>query len=141
MILRSLVTGCGACLPARVVTNDELAKRVATSDEWIRQRTGIRERRVAADGQLTSDLGIGASKAALERAGMEPNDLDLVICATSTPDDTFPSTATRIQEGLGITRGAAFDIQAVCSGFVYALSVADNFLRCGQAKRKRRAAR
>jgi 3-oxoacyl-[acyl-carrier-protein] synthase-3 len=134
MILRSLVTGCGAYLPARVVTNDEIAARVATSDEWIRQRTGIRERRVAADGELTSDLGVSAAQAALAQAGMAPNDLDLVICATSTPDDTFPSTATRIQARLGITRGAAFDIQAVCSGFIFALAVADNFLRCGQAK-------
>jgi 3-oxoacyl-[acyl-carrier-protein] synthase-3 len=134
MILRSQVTGCGAYLPARVVTNDEIAARVATSDEWIRQRTGIRERRVAADGELTSDLGVNAAQAALAQAGMAPNDLDLVICATSTPDDTFPSTATRIQARLGITRGAAFDIQAVCSGFIFALAVADNFLRCGQAK-------
>ena len=134
MILRSQVMGCGAYLPARVVTNDEIAARVSTSDEWIRQRTGIRERRVAADGELTSDLGIHAAQAALAQAGMAPNDLDLVICATSTPDDTFPSTATRIQARLGITRGAAFDIQAVCSGFIFALSVADNFLRCGQAK-------
>jgi 3-oxoacyl-[acyl-carrier-protein] synthase-3 len=134
MILRSQVRGCGAYLPARVVTNDEIAARVSTSDEWIRQRTGIRERRVAADGELTSDLGVHAAQAALAQAGMAPNDLDLVICATSTPDDTFPSTATRIQARLGITRGAAFDIQAVCSGFIFALSVADNFLRCGQAK-------
>jgi 3-oxoacyl-[acyl-carrier-protein] synthase-3 len=118
-----------------VVTNDEIAARVATSDEWIRQRTGIRERRVAADGELTSDLGVKAAQAALDQAGLAPNDLDLVICATSTPDDTFPSTATRIQARLGITRGAAFDIQAVCSGFIFALAVADNFLRCGQAKK------
>ena len=134
MIIRSLMAGCGAYLPARVVTNDELARRVNTSDAWIHQRTGIRERRIAADGELTSDLGLRAAEAALADAGIEANDLDLVICATSTPDDTFPATATRIQARLGMTRGAAFDLQAVCSGFVYGLAVADNFLRCGQAK-------
>ena len=134
MIIRSLMAGCGAYLPARVVTNDELARRVNTSDAWIHQRTGIRERRIAADGELTSDLGLRAAEAALADAGIEANDLDLVICATSTPDDTFPATATRIQARLGMTRGAAFDVQAVCSGFVYGLAVADNFLRCGQAK-------
>jgi len=133
MPFRAQVLGCGAYLPARVVTNQEISQRVETSDEWIRQRTGIRERRLAADGELTSDLGVKAGEAALERAGLAANDLDLIICATSTPDETFPATATRIQSTLGMTRGAAFDVQAVCSGFVYGLSVADSFIRCGQA--------
>jgi 3-oxoacyl-[acyl-carrier-protein] synthase-3 len=133
MPLRAQVLGCGAYLPARVVTNQEISQRVETSDEWIRQRTGIRERRLAADGELTSDLGVKAGEAALARAGLAANDLDLIICATSTPDETFPATATRIQSALGMTRGAAFDVQAVCSGFVYGLSVADSFIRCGQA--------
>mgnify|MGYP002624799085 FL=1 len=131
---RSLVTGCGAYLPAQVVTNDELAKRVDTTDEWIRQRTGIRQRYVAAEGELTSDLGTAAAREAMAQAGISPSEIDLIVCATSTPDETFPATATRIQHRLGITRGAAFDVQAVCSGFVYGLSVADNFLRVGQAK-------
>jgi len=133
MALRAQVLGCGACLPARVVTNQEISQRVETSDEWIRQRTGIRERRLAADGELTSDLGLKAAEAALEVSGLAANDLDLIICATSTPDETFPATATRIQSRLGMTRGAAFDVQAVCSGFVYGLSVADSFIRAGQA--------
>jgi 3-oxoacyl-[acyl-carrier-protein] synthase-3 len=115
------------------MSNQEIAKLVETSDEWIRQRTGIRQRHLAADGELTSDLGLKAAEAALERAGLEPDDLDLIICATSTPDETFPATATRIQAALGMTRGAAFDVQAVCSGFVYGLSVADSFIRSGQA--------
>ncbi len=131
---RSLITGCGSYLPARVVTNAELAKTVDTSDEWIQQRTGIRERRFAANGELTSAMGTQAARAALDMAKMRPEDVDLIVCATATPDETFPSTATRIQAELGIDRGAAFDIQAVCAGFVYALSVADNFLRLGQAK-------
>ena len=133
MALRSRVLGCGAYLPERVVSNREMAEIVDTSDDWIQQRTGIRERRLAADGELTSDLGLKAAEQALERAGLAANDLDLIICATSTPDETFPATATRIQAGLGMTRGAAFDVQAVCSGFVYGLSVADSFIRCGQA--------
>jgi 3-oxoacyl-[acyl-carrier-protein] synthase-3 len=134
MALRAQVLGCGAYLPARIITNEELAKLVNTSDEWIRKRTGIRERRVVAEGEMTSDLGLKAAEAALARAGLDPRDLDLIVCATSTPDETFPATATRIQALLGMTRGAAFDVQAVCSGFVYALSVADNFIRCGQAR-------
>jgi 3-oxoacyl-[acyl-carrier-protein] synthase-3 len=133
MVIRSQVVGCGSYLPARVVTNDELAGRLDTSDEWIRQRTGIRERRLAADGELTSDLGLKAAEAALAKASLEANDLDLIVVATSTPDRTFPATATRIQACLGMTRGAAFDVQAVCTGFVYALAVADNFIRVGQA--------
>ena len=134
MTIRSQVKGCGSYLPAKRVTNAELAQRIDTSDEWISQRTGIRERRIAAEGEHTSDLGIKAAKDALNDAGMNAEDVDLVICATATPDDTFPATATRIQEGLGMVRGAAFDVQAVCSGFVYGLSIADNFIRCGQAK-------
>ena len=134
-VIRSVIRGVGAHLPKRIVTNDELAKTLDTSDEWIRERTGIRQRHIASDGELTSDLGIGASKQALIRAGIDPVDIDLVICATATPDRTFPATAVRIQSALGVTKGAAFDIQAVCSGFVYAMTVADNFLRCGQFKR------
>ncbi len=135
MALRSWVTGCGAYLPARVVTNAELAKRVNTSDEWIRQRTGITERRIAEDGECSSDLAIAAVEAALGMAGLEADQVDLIVCATSTPDETFPATATRIQARLGMTQGAAFDVQAVCTGFIYALAVANNFLRLGQAKR------
>jgi len=135
MARRTFVTGCGSYLPARVLTNDELAKRVDTSDEWIRQRTGIRQRHIAAEGELTSDLGLSAARAALRAAELDAEDIDLVVCATTTPDETFPATATRIQAELGMTRGAAFDVQAVCSGFVYALAVADNFIRLDQARR------
>jgi 3-oxoacyl-[acyl-carrier-protein] synthase-3 len=134
MARRSVVVGCGGYLPSRVVTNDELARTVDTSDAWIRQRTGIRERRFAADGELTSDLGTHAARAALDNAGVAPDEVDLIVCATATPDETFPATATRIQAQLEMTRGAAFDVQAVCSGFVYGLAVADNFLRLGQAE-------
>lgn len=133
MTIRAQVTGIGSYLPERVVTNAELSKIVDTSDAWIKQRTGIGERHIAADGEFTSELGFKAARQALGRAGREPDEIDLIVCATSTPDDTFPSTATRIQAKLGMRRGAAFDVQAVCSGFVYALSVADNFVRCGQA--------
>lgn len=131
---RSLVTGCGAYLPSQVVTNAELAKRIDTTDEWIRQRTGIRQRHIAADGEMTSDLGTAAAREAMAQAGVKPSDIDLIVCATSTPDETFPATATRIQTRLGIGHGAAFDVQAVCSGFVYGMAVADNFVRVGQAK-------
>jgi 3-oxoacyl-[acyl-carrier-protein] synthase-3 len=131
---RSLVAGCGAYLPPRIVTNADLAKRLDTSDEWIVQRTGIKERRIAADGELTSDLALRAALAALQSAGMTAADIDLIVLATSTPDNTFPATATRVQSALGMTRGAAFDIQAVCSGFVFGLAVADNFLRVGQSR-------
>jgi 3-oxoacyl-[acyl-carrier-protein] synthase-3 len=117
------------------MTNDDLSRLVDTTDAWIRERTGIEERHIAEEGELTSDLGIAASRQALVRAGIDPVDIDLVVCATSTPDRTFPATGVRIQAGLGITRGAAFDVQAVCSGFVYALSIADNFLKTGQFKR------
>lgn len=134
MAIRSQVAGCGSYLPAEAVSNDELAKRVDTSDEWISKRTGIKQRHLAAAGELTSDLGINAARAALEHAGATVDELDMIVCATTTPDETFPATATRIQAELGMTRGAAFDIQAVCSGFIYALAVADNFVRCGQAR-------
>jgi 3-oxoacyl-[acyl-carrier-protein] synthase-3 len=134
MVRRSQVTGCGSYLPARVMTNAQLAKTVDTSDEWIRQRTGIRERRVVEDGERTSDLGLKAAREALDMARLEADDLDLIVCATSTPDETFPATATRIQAELGMTGGAAFDVQAVCTGFIYALAVADNFVRLGQAR-------
>ena len=134
MALYSKVAGCGSYLPSRVVTNAELAKRVDTTDEWIRQRTGIRERRMAADGELTSDLGVHAAEEALAMARLSGADLDLIVCATATPDETFPATATRIQDRLGMRQGAAFDVQAVCSGFIYALAVADNFVRLGQAR-------
>ncbi|MDX1400488.1 MAG: beta-ketoacyl-ACP synthase III [Kiloniellales bacterium] len=135
MVRRAVALGCGAYLPERVVTNEELAKTVDTSDTWIRQRTGILERHIAADEEKTSDLGIAAASQALQAANVTANDVDLIICATSTPDETFPATATRIQAELGSTRGAAFDVQAVCSGFVYGLAVADNFVRAGQANK------
>ncbi len=135
MLFRSLVTGCGAYLPSQVVTNAELSKRVETNDAWIRQRTGIRQRHIAAEGEMTSDLGLAAAKDALAQAGVAADSIDLIVCATSTPDETFPATATRIQHRLGMTGGAAFDVQAVCSGFVYGLSVADSFIRCGQASK------
>ncbi|MHA1600796.1 MAG: beta-ketoacyl-ACP synthase III [Alphaproteobacteria bacterium] len=133
MIRRSQIVGCGSYLPERVVTNAELAKTIDTSDEWIVQRTGIRERHVAAEGEYTSDLAVKAADAALRMADVAANEVDLIVCATSTPDETFPATATRIQSRLGMNGGAAFDIQAVCSGFVYGLAVADNFVRAGQA--------
>ncbi|MBM3511058.1 MAG: ketoacyl-ACP synthase III [Alphaproteobacteria bacterium] len=131
---RSRFVGCGAYLPARVVTNAELAERVDTSNEWIVERTGILERHIAADGEKTSDLAIAAARPALAAAGLGANDLDLIIVATATPDETFPATATVVQAGLGMTRGAAFDVQAVCSGFIYGLTVADNFIRAGSAE-------
>ncbi len=133
MVRRSVVAGCGAYLPERVVTNHELAERVDTSDEWIVQRTGIHQRHIAADGEKTSDLALAAARKALSAAGLDGSDLDLIVLATATPDETFPSTATRVQAELGMTGGAAFDVQAVCSGFVYAMNVADNFIRLGQA--------
>ena len=131
---RSLITGCGGYLPERVLTNIELATTIDTTDEWIVSRTGIRERHIAADGELTSDLAVAAARPALEAAGIEANEVDLVIVATSTPDETFPATATIVQSALGITGGAAFDVQAVCSGFIYGLAVADNFIKAGQSE-------
>jgi 3-oxoacyl-[acyl-carrier-protein] synthase-3 len=133
--VRTVIKGCGGYLPERVVTNDEIAKMVDTSDSWITSRTGIKERRIAAEGELTSTMGAIAARAALDDAGMVPEDIDLIILATSTPDQTFPATAVTIQADLGITQGAAFDMQAVCSGFVFALSTADNYLKSGQFKR------
>jgi 3-oxoacyl-[acyl-carrier-protein] synthase III len=134
-VYRSVFRGVGAYLPQRVMTNADISKIVDTTDEWIIERTGIRSRHIAADGELTSDLGIAAAKQALVRAGIDPIDIDLVICATATPDRTFPATAVKIQHGLGVTKGAAFDIQAVCSGFVFALATADSFLKTGQFNR------
>jgi 3-oxoacyl-[acyl-carrier-protein] synthase-3 len=133
-VIRSRVLGIGAFLPANIVTNDDLTRKVDTSDEWIRTRTGIRERRIVAEGEKTSDLALAAARAALKDAGMDAGELDLIICCTTTPDETFPSTATMVQSRLGMTRGAAFDLQAVCSGFIYGLSVADNMIRGGQAR-------
>ncbi len=134
-VIRSVIKGVGAYLPKRRMTNDDLSKIVDTTDEWIVERTGIRARHIAAEGERTSDLGFAAAKKALERSGLEPADIDLVICATATPDRTFPATAVRIQHMLGIEHGAAFDVQAVCSGFVFGLATADNFLKAGQFKR------
>ncbi|NJM34656.1 MAG: ketoacyl-ACP synthase III [Rhodomicrobium sp.] len=133
--IRSVICGCGSYLPQKVLTNDDLSRLVDTTNDWIIERTGIRERHIAAEGELTSDLGVAASRRALEAAGMDASDIDLVILATSTPDNTFPATAVSIQAELGITHGAAFDIQAVCSGFVYALAAADNFIKSGQYRR------
>ena len=135
MTVRSVIIGAGCYLPERVVTNAEMAKMVDTSDEWIVQRTGIRERHLAADGELTSHLAIKAAQAALANAGLEPQAIDLIVVATSTPDNTFPASAVSVQAGLGITAGAAFDLQAVCSGFVYGLAAVDGLLRGGMAKR------
>ena len=134
-VLRSVVLGCGSYLPSRILSNDELARSVETTDEWIVQRTGIRERHIAAPGEVTSDLAINAAKAALANAHTEASAIDLIVLGTSTPDQTFPATAVSVQAALGITRGAAFDLQAVCSGFVYALSIADSLLRTGAHKR------
>src|SRR5579863_4320286 len=133
--LRSVVRGVGACLPERVVTNQELAAKVDTSDEWITQRTGIKQRHIAAEGETTATLGTRAAARAVARAGLTPADIDLVIVATSTPDYTFPATATQIQAALGIAGGVAFDLQAVCSGFVFAVTTADKFLTSGSHKR------
>lgn len=133
-VTRSVIVGCGAYLPERVITNDEMATMVDTDDEWIVSRTGIRQRHIAAEGEVTSDLALAASRNALAAAGVEPDEVDLIVLATATPDETFPSTATTVQAGLGIARGAAFDVQAVCSGFIFALAVADNFVRVGQSK-------
>lgn len=133
-VIRSAVTGVGGYLPERIVTNDELSRLVETSDEWIRERTGIEERRQAADGELTSDLAVAAARRALEAAGRTPADVDLIIVATTTPDLTFPATAAIVQRKLGAPICPAFDVQAVCSGFVYALSVVDGFVARGAAR-------
>lgn len=129
-----MVCGCGSYLPERIVTNAELAERVDTTDEWIVQRTGIRQRHIAADDEPTSVVGLKAAQAALADAGMDASEIDLIIVATATPDHTFPATATQIQAALGITEGAAFDLQAVCSGFVFGLATADNFIKTGSAR-------
>jgi 3-oxoacyl-[acyl-carrier-protein] synthase-3 len=127
--------GCGSYLPSQVLTNDELALKVDTSDEWIVQRTGIHERRIAAAGELTSDLALHAARAALAHARVDAQSIDLIVLATSTPDNTFPASAVTVQAGLGITHGAAFDLQAVCSGFVFALATADGLLKSGAFSR------
>lgn len=135
MTIRSVVVGCGSYLPSRVLTNAELVGMVDTSDEWIVQRTGIRERHIAAPGELTSDLALHAARAALTAADIDPLSIDLIVLGTATPDNTFPASAVSVQAGLGITKGVAFDIQAVCSGFVFALATADNFIKTGACKR------
>jgi 3-oxoacyl-[acyl-carrier-protein] synthase III len=134
-VIRCVTVGCGSYLPARVLTNNDLARMVDTSDDWITQRTGIRERHVAADGEMTSDLALVAARAALADAKVDAQSIDLIVLATSTPDNTFPATAVAVQAGLGITHGAAFDLQAVCSGFVYALATVDGLLRMGAFRR------
>ncbi len=133
-MIRARIIGCGAFLPENVVTNDDLAKKVDTSDAWIRERTGIRQRYIAREGQTTSDLALGAARAAMADAGIDSNELDLIIVATTTPDRSFPSVATMVQARLGMAHGAAFDVQAVCSGFIYGLSLADSLIRTGQAR-------
>jgi 3-oxoacyl-[acyl-carrier-protein] synthase III len=134
-MLRSVVLGCGSYLPSRVLANAELSRMVDTTDEWITQRTGIRERRIAAEGETTSDMALAAARAALASAGVPAQSIDLIVLATSTPDNTFPAAAVSVQAGLGITQGAAFDVQAVCSGFVFGLATIDGLLRTGAFKR------
>lgn len=134
-VTRSVVLGCGSYLPSRVVTNAELSRMVDTSDEWIRQRTGIRERHIAGEGETTADMALKAARAALSAAGMDAQSIDLIVLATSTPDNTFPASAVSVQAGLGMTHGAAFDVQAVCSGFVYGLATVDGLLKTGTFQR------
>ncbi len=134
MRIRSEIIGCGSYLPERVVTNAELSAKIDTTDEWIVSRTGIRQRHLAADGEFTSDLAFKAAERALEDAGVPAAEVDLLILATTTPDNTFPATATKVQSRLGMVNGAAFDVQAVCSGFIYGLAIADNFIKTGQSK-------
>ena len=133
--VRTVIKGVGGYLPTRILTNQDLANLVDTSDQWITERTGIKERRIAAEGELTSTMGAIAARRALDDAGVAPEDIDLIILATSTPDQTFPATAVTIQAELGITHGAAFDMQAVCSGFVFALATADTYMKSGLFKR------
>ncbi len=133
-IIRSRLAGVGAYLPQRVVTNDDLAKIVDTSDEWIVERSGIRQRHIAADDEMTSDLATAAAREAMEDAGVSADEIDLIIVGTTTPDDTFPATAAKVQANLEVPGGFAFDVQAVCSGFLYALATADKFIRCGEVK-------
>ena len=134
-MIRSVIRGSGAALPPRVVTNDELAAQLDTSNEWIVERTGIRQRHIAGEGETTATLATDAARAAMADAGIEPSEIDLIVLATATPDNTFPATATKVQAALGCGPCAAFDVAAVCSGFLYAMSVADGMLRSGQAKR------
>jgi len=131
---RSVIKGSGAYLPEKIVTNKDLSALVDTSDEWIYARTGIRRRHIAADDEMTSDLARMAAQEALTNAGVDPSEVDMIVLATTTPDSTFPATAARVQAQLGVTKGAAFDVQAVCAGFVYALGVADNFIKLGQSE-------
>ena len=133
--IQSVVRGVGGYLPERIMTNDDLAKVVDTSDEWIVQRTGIRQRHIAAEGEYTSDLALVAAQRALEKAGMDASEIDLIVVGTTTPDRTFPATAAILQQKLGITKGSAFDVQAVCSGFVFGVATADSYLKTGMAKR------
>ena len=135
-MIRSVVCGVGSYLPEKVLTNDDLAAMVETSNEWIVQRTGIRERHIAAEGELTSDLATAAARRALDAAGLQPADIDLIVLGTSTPDNTFPATAVAVQNNLGMRHGVAFDLQAVCTGFVFALSTADAMLRAGAPGRR-----
>ena len=135
MTRRSVVAGVGSALPKRKVTNQELAQTVDTTDEWIVERTGIRNRYLASDGETTGTLATAAARAALAHAGLEAGDIDLIVLATATPDQTFPSSATKVQAALGINDCIAFDVHAVCTGFLYALSVADSMLRSGNAQK------
>ena len=135
MGINSIIIGTGSYLPEKILTNADLEKMVDTSDEWIVQRSGIKERHIAAENETTGDMAIAASRKAIEAAGLTPEDIDGVIVATTTPDRTFPAVAAKVQGDLGIPPGLAFDVQAVCTGFVYALTVADNFIKQGQAKR------
>ena len=134
-MLRSVVLGCGSYLPSRVLANADLSRMVDTSDEWITQRTGIRVRHIAAEGETTSDMALKAARAALSAAGIDAQSIDLIVLATSTPDNTFPASAVSVQAGLGITRGAAFDVQAVCSGFVFGLATVDGLFKTGAFRR------
>ena len=134
-VVRCVAIGCGSYLPTRVITNNDLARMVDTSDDWITQRTGIRERHIAADNETTSDLALAAARDALADAKVDAQSIDLIVLATSTPDNTFPATAVAVQAALGITHGAAFDLQAVCSGFVYSLATVDGLLRSGAFRR------
>jgi 3-oxoacyl-[acyl-carrier-protein] synthase-3 len=134
-MLRSVVLGCGSYLPSRVLTNADLSRMVDTSDEWITQRTGIRERHIAAEAEATSDMALNAARAALAAGGVDAQSIDLIVLATSTPDNTFPASAVSVQAGLGITRGAAFDLQAVCSGFVFGLATVDGLFKTGAFRR------
>jgi 3-oxoacyl-[acyl-carrier-protein] synthase III len=134
-MVRSVVLGCGSYLPSRILGNAELSRMVETSDEWITQRTGIRARHIAAEGETTSDMALAAARAALAAAGVDAQSIDLIVLATSTPDNTFPASAVSVQSGLGITHGAAFDLQAVCSGFVFGLATVDGLIKTGAYKR------